>query len=120
MALAATIRESYGRCDLLVNNAAIAFKAADPTPFHEQTKPTLDVNFRGTVQVIDALMPMLASSPHARIVNVASMAGKLGQLAPGLQRQFSSPQLTTKVGLRRLTSDLLPLTSSVLRLASHL
>ena len=46
-ALADSIRAKYGRCDLLVNNAAIAFKGADPTPFEAQTKPTLDINFRG-------------------------------------------------------------------------
>lgn len=93
-ALAQAILEKYGRCDLLVNNAAIAFKAADPTPFNEQTKPTLDVNYRGTVQVTEALLPLLDKQPRARIVNVASMAGKLRQLAPNLQRQFASPSLT--------------------------
>ena len=92
--LAQMVHEKFGRCDLLVNNAAIAFKAADPTPFNEQTKPTLDVNYRGTVQVTEALLPLLAKQPHARIVNVASMAGKLRQLSPSLQRQFASPTLT--------------------------
>jgi len=87
-------RDRLAGCDLLVNNAAIAFKAADPTPFHEQTKPTLDVNTRGTLQVTEALLPMLTLSPNGRIVNVASMAGKLKQLSPALQREFASPSLT--------------------------
>ena len=32
----------FGGIDGLVNNAAIAFKGADPTPFHEQTTPVVD------------------------------------------------------------------------------
>ena len=48
-AFAATIYQKYGRLDVLVNNAGIAFKAEDPTPFAVQTEPTLRVNFWGTV-----------------------------------------------------------------------
>ena len=77
-----------------MNNAAIAFKGADPTPFEAQTKPTLDINFRGTLQVIEALLPMLLESDCGRIVNVASMAGKLRQLSPALQEEFNTPSLT--------------------------
>ena len=48
----------HGRCDVLVNNAGIAFKDADPTPFAEQTKPTLDVNYRGTIALTKRLLPL--------------------------------------------------------------
>ena len=102
-ALAVAVKEKYGRCDLLVNNAAIAFKGSDPTPFHEQTKPTLDINFRGTMQVTEALLPLLSAQPSTRIVNVASMAGKLKQLSPELQRQFSSVQ--SMAGLNALVDQ---------------
>ena len=40
-------------------NAGIAFKDADPTPFAEQTKPTLDVNYRGTLALTKRLLPLL-------------------------------------------------------------
>lgn len=79
----------------MYSSLSVAFKAADPTPFQEQTKPTLEVNFRGTLQVTEALLPMLLESESGgRIVNVASMAGKLRQLSPALQREFSAPALT--------------------------
>ena len=70
--------------DLLINNAAIAFKAADPTPFDKQTAPTLAVNYYGTVAVTEAVLPLLlASDADPRVVNVASMAGHLRQLSTG-------------------------------------
>jgi carbonyl reductase 1 len=92
---AARMAENFGRIDCLVNNAAIAFKNADPTPFAGQTKPTLDVNFRGTVQLTDTLLPLIRTgTTDPRIVNVASMAGRLSQVSPALQQQLSSTTLT--------------------------
>jgi carbonyl reductase 1 len=89
---------------VLVNNAGTAFKGADPTPFEKQTKPTLDVNFRGTVDLTEALLPLLRGGDDPRIVNVASMAGRLGQVSPERQAQFSSEVLTMPA-LRGLVDD---------------
>lgn len=89
------LEENFGgQLDVLVNNAALAFKGADPTPFEQQTKPTLDVNFRGTVDFTETLLPLLQKGRDPRLVNVASMAGRLKQLSPKLQQQFASPTLT--------------------------
>jgi len=38
---AGMIKANYGGFDILVNNAAIAYKGRDPTPFAEQARPTL-------------------------------------------------------------------------------
>ena len=85
----------YGRLDCLVNNAATAYKNADPTPFAEQTEPTLRVNFHGTLDVTERLLPLLLhpDAVDPRIVSVASMAGRLGQVSPELQKKFASPSL---------------------------
>lgn len=83
-AFADRVREKYGGCDILVNNAGLAFKGSDPTPFAEQTKPTLAVNFYGTVRLSEKL------EPRSRLVNVASMAGRLNQVSPERQEQFKN------------------------------
>lgn len=64
--------------DILINNAAIAFKSADPTPFQQQAAPTIHVNYVGTVELTRRMIPLLQKrAPGARLVNVASMAGHL-------------------------------------------
>jgi carbonyl reductase 1 len=99
VAFAEGVREDAVPVDVLVNNAAIAFKASDPTPFAAQTRPTLATNFEGTLALTEAMLPAL--SAQARIVNVASMSGKLSQLAPDLQYAFAADDLTV-AGLRAL------------------
>ncbi|KAL7514367.1 hypothetical protein ACHAXN_011548 [Cyclotella atomus] len=90
-----SLEEQFGKVDVLINNAAMAYKGADPTPHEEQCKPTLDVNFRGTVDLTEELLPLLRLGNDARVVNVASMAGRLRQLRSSqLRSKFTSPELT--------------------------
>ena len=83
-----------GALDCLVNNAGTAFKGSDPLPFNDQTAPALRTNFYQTVELTRALLPLLERSTSPRIVNVASMAGRLGKVSPALQRRFSDSQLS--------------------------
>mmetsp|Transcript_29122 Transcript_29122/g.68134 ORF Transcript_29122/g.68134 Transcript_29122/m.68134 type:complete len:268 (+) Transcript_29122:202-1005(+) len=74
--------------DILVNNAAIAFKGADPTPFGEQSEPTIRVNFKGTVDVCEALTPLLKNG--GRVSTVASLSGTLKGYSPALAAKLRS------------------------------
>lgn len=77
--------------DVLVNNAAIAFKSSAPEPFRAQAEPSFRVNFFGTCDLTTAMLPLLRKSQSAKIVNVASMAGHLRILNanPNLKRAFA-------------------------------
>jgi carbonyl reductase 1 len=92
----------YTGLDVLINNAAIAFHNADPTPFTQQAAPTMLTNYFGTLHMTQALLPLLRKSASPRLVNVASMAGHLKILkSPQLKERFTSdltiPELTQLV-----------------------
>jgi len=75
---AAFIKQKHGGLDILINNAAIAFKVADTTPFHTQAEISIRINFYGTLNVCNSFFPLLRS--HARVVNVSSRAGPLSAI----------------------------------------
>jgi NAD(P)-dependent dehydrogenase (short-subunit alcohol dehydrogenase family) len=76
----------------LVNNAGMAYKG-DAWGV-DVARNTMATNLHGTVAVTEALLPFLraAAAAHpersARIVNVCSQAGRLGQMSPTLQTAF--------------------------------
>ena len=83
---AATLRGRPGRLDVLVNNAA-AFADWNETASGadlEAAAATFDVNLFGPWRVTSAMLPLLRSSGHGRIVNVASGAGSHGDPSFGL------------------------------------
>ena len=91
------MNKKFSKVDVLVNNAAIAFKAADPTPFKDQCKPTLAINFHGTVDFTERMMPLIRKGRDARIVNIASMAGSLQQIqSKELRKKFKESSVTTQ------------------------
>ncbi|XP_051870296.1 carbonyl reductase [NADPH] 1-like [Pristis pectinata] len=92
--LRAFMLEKYGGIDVLVNNAGIAFKVADTTPFGNQAEVTMATNFFGTRDMCTELLPII--KPHGRVVNVSSMAGTgaLHKCSPELQKKFRSSTIT--------------------------
>ncbi|CAJ1446552.1 unnamed protein product [Effrenium voratum] len=67
---------SLGGIDVLVNNAGLAFPMNDPTPFPEQARQTVNVNYYGTKRMLTILRPHL--KPKSRSVGVSSATGQLG------------------------------------------
>ncbi|CAG9865378.1 unnamed protein product [Phyllotreta striolata] len=87
------IAREHGGLDLLVNNAAIAFKNNSPAPVSQQAKETLEVNYFSTLRFCEALFPLLRN--NARVVNVSSSAGHLSRIPSEEKRkEFSRPDLT--------------------------
>ena len=79
------VREALGRCDALVNNAAIEYdtdaraSSADLARVHR----ALETNLFGAWRMVLALLPLLRRSPHPRIVNVSSQSGSLNGMGGG-------------------------------------
>ncbi|RXG69488.1 Carbonyl reductase [NADPH] 3 [Armadillidium vulgare] len=92
------LKTTYGGVDVVVNNAATAFKMDATEPFHVQAKETLKVNYFDTKNFCNAIFPILR--PHGRVVNVSSSAGHLSRIngkepnASNLRKKLSSTSLT--------------------------
>jgi NAD(P)-dependent dehydrogenase (short-subunit alcohol dehydrogenase family) len=75
-ATAQYIADTYGRLDVLINNAAIAGDLSSPT---EVTRTEMlrifDTNVAGITAVINAFLPLLRASERPRILNVSSELG---------------------------------------------
>ncbi|KAM9365149.1 carbonyl reductase [NADPH] 1-like isoform 2-T2 [Pholidichthys leucotaenia] len=94
-------KEKYGGVDVLINNAGIAFKHVDPTPFAIQAEVTLKTNFFSTSNMLKHFLPIIKAG--GRVVNVSSMVGvsTLNKCRPELQQRFRSKDITEEelVGL---------------------
>ncbi|CAL7943212.1 unnamed protein product [Xylocopa violacea] len=87
------LQKTHGGLDVLVNNAAIAFKTAATEPFSLQAEETVRVNYFGLRKVCTKLYPLL--KPHARVVHLSSSAGRLSLIpSESLKQRFSDPNLT--------------------------
>ena len=84
-AAAAWVRDALGRCDALVNNAAIDYDtdARATTADLDRVHRALETNLFGAWRTALAFLPLLRASPHPRIVNVSSGSGSLPDMSAG-------------------------------------
>ncbi|MDQ6422365.1 SDR family oxidoreductase [Paenibacillus sp. LHD-117] len=70
--------QQYGRIDILLNNAGYGqFETFADMPV-EQFEAMMDTNYMGIVRCTKAVLPYMLKQGGGHIVNVASMAGKIG------------------------------------------
>ncbi|VTT74637.1 unnamed protein product [Fusarium fujikuroi] len=62
--------------DILVNNAGVPLFGETLAVTPKQISEVLDVNIKGTIFIAQAVIPLIA--PEGRIVNISSIASKLG------------------------------------------
>jgi NAD(P)-dependent dehydrogenase (short-subunit alcohol dehydrogenase family) len=94
--------ETFGTADILVNNAGIG-SSADPRPLvefrDEFWNETLAVNLTSPYLLCKGLLPTLLGKKHGRIINISSLAGKIGLV-------HGSAYAASKHGLLGLTRSL--------------
>lgn len=72
--LIASVRDHFGRLDVLVNNAATGGSAATVRDMDlDSLRRTLDINVVSVVALTQAAIPMLAESPCGSVVNLSSV-----------------------------------------------
>ncbi len=102
-AAGAWIAERYGRCDVLVNNAAIDYDvdARACSADLGRIRQAMETNLFGAWRTCLALLPLLRESSHGRIVNVSSRAASLQTMGAGEPGYH-----VTKAALNALTRTL--------------
>lgn len=100
---AAWVADRFGRCDALVNNAAILYDtwARASTADLDVIREAIETNLLGAWRTTLAFLSMLRRAPHARIVNVSSEAGSLASMGGG-----TPAYQITKAALNALTRTL--------------
>lgn len=83
--LASWLRVRLGRCDVLVNNAAVLIDDDDATTVDlDVVMRTLETNLLGTWRLTQAIVPLMRGCRYGRIVNVSSGLGSLASMRRGL------------------------------------
>jgi NAD(P)-dependent dehydrogenase (short-subunit alcohol dehydrogenase family) len=83
LSAAGWIEERFGRLDILVNNAGVSCDLAAQRPGGVDlaaVREVFETNVFGVISVTTAMLPLLARSPAARIVNVSSGLGSLARM----------------------------------------
>jgi uncharacterized protein len=68
-----------GRLELLVNNAGAEWRSSFADGGYENVRRTMAVNFDAAVRLTEALLPLLRAAAPSSIVNVSSVAGRVGR-----------------------------------------
>ena len=76
--MAKAVKDSFGRIDVLVNNAGITKDGLLMRMKEEQFKSVIDVNLIGTFNCMRHVAPIMIKQRYGHIVNIASIVGIYG------------------------------------------
>jgi NAD(P)-dependent dehydrogenase (short-subunit alcohol dehydrogenase family) len=98
--LAAAVSARFGRCDALINNAAVHYddwETATQADFRI-VREAFEINVFGAWRLAAALIPLMRVRRYGRIVNVSSEAGSLSSMGAA-----APAYATSKAALNALT-----------------
>jgi len=75
------VYSNFARIDILVNNAGIIKRGSTEDHSYEDWDRVIAVNLRGTYNCSKAVIPIMKKQKCGKIVNVSSIAGKVGDIA---------------------------------------
>jgi len=97
-------KKVFGRIDILVNNAGIIRRGTIETVTEEDWDQVIEVNLKGTFLCSKAVVETMKEQRCGKIVNVSSIAGKMGDItsAPGYGPSKAGIDALTKTLARQL------------------
>jgi 3-oxoacyl-[acyl-carrier protein] reductase len=98
------VRRTFHRIDILVNNAGIIRRGTIETVTEEDWDRVIEVNLKGTFNCCKAVVEIIKSQGYGKIINVSSIAGKMGDItsAPGYGPSKAGVDALTKTLARQL------------------
>ena len=94
--------ERFGRIDILVNNAGViaspGWGEGRSRPNDEDWDLIYEVNVKGLVRVTDAVTPHMVERRYGKVVNIASIAGRVGSVT-------NIPYSASKAGVINITQS---------------
>jgi len=113
----------FGRIDVLVNNAGVIQVGPLDAQTERDFEDALDIHFRAPYRMIKAVLPIMRGAGAGRIVNIASIGGKIAvpHLAPYCASKFALVGLSSALRVELAQENIFVTTvcPGLMRTGSH-